>query len=178
MVLKHFHSVLISKIIFSRKECCFSFSVVSQWKEYLAVMWRMLWGHLCAAPEYADCISFLYHPYIKLTPTGLSQWFFLSGKTVLLPRLPSFIKIYFVLWSANTETNYMFVAELLEMWVCHISNKIGSLFLLLRKQNFLHKYNCWPLTVLPAEPVAVGGLHSNLSVGNRIFCSQGIKLSL
>jgi len=72
----------------------------------------------------------------------------------------------------------MFVAELLKMWVCHISNKVGSLFLLLRRQNFLHKYNCWLLTVLPAVPVAVGGLHSNLSVGNRIFCSQGIKLSL
>jgi len=72
----------------------------------------------------------------------------------------------------------MFVAELLKMWVCHISNKVGSLFLLLRRQNFLHKYNCWLLTVLPAVPVAVGGLRSNLSVGNRIFCSQGIKLSL
>lgn len=65
----------------------------------------------------------------------------------------------------------MFVTELLKMWVCHISNKIGSLFLLLRRQNFLHKYNCWLLNVFPAEPVAVGGLHSNLSVGNKIFCS-------
>lgn len=52
----------------------------------------------------------LDHPYIKLTPTSLSHWFFLSGKSVLLLRLPSFIKIYFILWSANTETNFMFVA--------------------------------------------------------------------
>lgn len=81
------------------------------------------------------------------------------------------MKIYFILWSADTKTNYMIVTELLKMWVCHISNKIGSLFLLLRRQNFLHKYNQWPLNVLPAEHVAVGGLHSNLSVGNRIFRS-------
>lgn len=65
----------------------------------------------------------------------------------------------------------MFITELLEMWVCYISNKIGSLLLLLRRQNFLHKCNWWLLNVLPAEPEAVGGLHSNLSVGNRIFCS-------
>lgn len=58
----------------------------------------------------------------------------------------------------------MFVTGQLKMWICHISNKIGSLFLLLRRQNFLHEYNWWLLNVFPAEPVAVGGLHSNLWV--------------
>lgn len=30
------------------------------------MIWSILWGHLYAALEHADCISFLNHPYITL----------------------------------------------------------------------------------------------------------------
>lgn len=38
---------------------------------YLIVIWSILWGHLYAALEHADCISFLNHPCITLNSLPL-----------------------------------------------------------------------------------------------------------